>query len=207
MNQKLTAVKRETSSRGALQRLRKEGRVPGVIYGKDTEPTAIAVEEKDLQAVLRTNRHAVLELEVSGIGSKNVLISEVQTGALSREVLHVDFHQINMNEKIKAPVRLEVSGKSAGEKEGGMMQLLLHELEVESLPKDLPDHIVLEVGNLEMGDSLTVADLKLPPGVKALHDPDTVVATVLAPQKESEDDQPNAAEGQENQVQTAQKTE
>ncbi|WP_241158327.1 50S ribosomal protein L25 [Cohnella candidum] len=181
----LKAETRATTSRGELRKLRKNGRIPGVVYGKDrSAPTPVAVDAKELEALLRSHPHAVLELDISGDGKENVLLSEVQRDSMSREVLHIDFHKINMNESIKAPVRLEVSGKSAGEKEGGMLQLVLHEIEVECLPKNLPDSIPLEVENLQVGDSLTVADIQFPEGVKPLMDADSVVASVLAPQKE-----------------------
>jgi len=209
MNQtSLKAMMRDRSSRGDLRRMRLSGRVPGVVYGKDEqEPIPVSVDAKDLHALLRSHPHAVLELDIWGLGKKNVLLTEVQRDSLNGEVLHLDFHKINMNEAVRAPVRLELSGKSAGEKEGGMLQLVLHELEVECLPKNLPDSIVLDVADLQVGDSLTVADVKLPGGVKPLSDPDTVVASVLAPQKglsaEEADAQDDAAEEHENQAKSA----
>lgn len=191
----LKAEPRQTSSRGDLNRLRREGRVPAVVYGKGVDqPTPVSVDALELGALLRSHPHAVLELEVPGLGKKNVLLSEVQRDSMSRQVLHVDFHKINMNESIKAPVRLEVSGRSAGEKEGGMLQLVLHELEVECLPRNLPESILLEVENLQVGDNLSVGDLKLPSGVTATADPDTVVAAVLAPQKAISEEEAEAAD-------------
>jgi len=210
MNQMtLKAIPRETSSRGELKKLRRSGRIPGVVYGKsEMEPMPIAVEAKDLQTVLRTHPHAVMNLEVAGFGKRSVLLTDVQRDAMSGEVRHIDFHKINMNESIKAPVRLEVSGKAAGEKEGGMLQFVLHELEVECLPSALPESIVMDVSALQVGDNLTVADLALPAGVKALQDPDTVVAAVLAPQKEISEDEAEAmddeAEERESQARSAQ---
>jgi large subunit ribosomal protein L25 len=194
-NTSLKAEKRETTSVGKIRKMRREGKVPGVIYGKGVEePTPVTVDAKELQALLRANPHAVLELEVPGLGKKNVMMSDVQRDALSREVLHIDFHNINMNENIKAPVRLEISGRSAGEKDGGMLQMVFHELEVECLPNNLPESILLEVENMQVGDNLTVADLKIPEGVKATLDPETVVATLRAPQKEITEDAAEAAD-------------
>ncbi len=191
----LKAEMRTASSRGELNRLRRTGRVPGVVYGKNAAgPVPISVDEKDLQSLLRTNPHGIVKLDIPGSGQVNALITELQRETMSRNIVHIDFHQINMNEKIKAPVRLEVSGKSAGEREGGMLQLILHELEVECMPTDLPDSIILPVENMQVGDSLTVGDLKLPPGVETAQDPDTVIAAVLAPQKEISEEQTEAAE-------------
>lgn len=189
----LHAEKRSVSSRGELRKLRQNGYVPGVIYGKDVqEPMPITVEFHQVQSMLRSNPHAVLEIDVTGVGKVNVLMNEVQRDAMSRDVMHVDFFKINMNERIKAPVRLEVSGKSAGEQEGGMLQLVLHELEVECLPKDLPEAITLDVQQMQVGDHLTVADMKLPNGVEAVTDPETVVVAVLAPQKERTEEEREA---------------
>jgi large subunit ribosomal protein L25 len=193
MNGKLQAEKRETTSRGDLQSMRRQGKVPGVVYGKAMkEPTPIAVEAKDLQALLRSNPHAVLELDLPGIGKKNVMLTDMQKDALSREVLHIDFHEINMNESVKAPVRIDITGSSAGEQEGGMMQLILHELEVECLPNKLPQVISIDVASLQVGDNITVGDIRLPEGVRATLDPDTVVLAVLAPQKERTEDEVEA---------------
>ncbi|WP_276357722.1 50S ribosomal protein L25 [Cohnella caldifontis] len=208
MNLTLKAEKRETGSGSALRRLRRGGLVPGVVYGKGLpEPTPVSIPLKDLQAVLRANPHAVIELEIPGLGREHVLISEMQTEPLSRDVMHVDFHQINMNEKIRAPIRLELSGKSVGEKEGGLLQLVHHELEVECLAKDLPDFVSLDVSNLQMGDSLTVADLTLPAGVRPILDEDEVLVTVLAPQKDLTEAEAEAAddkaEERENQAKAA----
>jgi large subunit ribosomal protein L25 len=185
MNVTLKAETREAGSGSKLRRLRRSGLVPAVVYGKELPgPRPVAVPLKDLQTVIRTNPHAVIELEIPGVGREHVLISEVQTEPMSRDVVHVDFHQINMNEKIRAPIRLELVGQSPGEKEGGLLQLIHHELEVECLPADLPDSLTLDVSGLQLGDSLTVADLKLPKGVRTLLDSDAVLVTILAPQKE-----------------------
>lgn len=213
MNQMtLKAAPREAASRGELRKLRHSGRIPGVVYGKsETAPIPVAVEAKELHALLRSHPHGVLNLEIAGYGKRSVLLSDVQRDSMSGEVMHVDLHKINMNESIKAPVRLEVSGKSAGEKEGGMLQMVLHELEVECLPSALPESIVMDVDGLQVGDNLTVAELKLPADVKALHDPDTVVAAVLAPQKDISEDEAeamdDAAEEGESQAESAQMVE
>ncbi|MDB4868989.1 MAG: ribosomal protein [Cohnella sp.] len=193
MNGKLQAEKRETTTRGELRKVRMAGKVPGVIYGKDVEsPTSISVDAKRLQALLRSNPHAILEMEIEGLVTQPVMITDVQRDTLSRELLHIDFHKINMNESVKAPVRIEVTGTSAAEKEGGMMQLILHEVEVECLPNQLPEMIAVDVAQMQVGDNLTVGDLRMPEGVRATLDPDTVVLAVLAPQKDVTADEADA---------------
>jgi large subunit ribosomal protein L25 len=193
MNGKLQAERRETTTRGELRKVRMAGKVPGVIYGKDVEsPTSIAVDAKQLQALLRSNPHAILEMEIQGLSTQPVMITDVQRDTLSRELLHIDFHKINMNESVKSPVRIEVAGTSAGEKEGGMMQLILHEVEVECLPNLLPEMIAVDVAHMQVGDNVTVGDLRMPEGVRTTLDPDTVVLAVLAPQKDVTADEADA---------------
>lgn len=193
MNSTLKAQRRDTASRGGLNQLRKEGLIPGVVYGKGMEsPAPISIDEKELLAMLRTHPHAVIDLEVAGQGKQPVMMADLQRDAITRQVLHIDFHRINMNEKITTPVRLEITGESAGQKEGGMLQLVLHDIEIECFPKDIPDSIVVDVSGLEIGQNLTIGDLKLPNGVEAVQDSDMVVLSVLAPQKERTEEEAGA---------------
>lgn len=183
----LKAERRAAAGKSERRRLRRSGRVPAVVYGKHVSGGSIpvSVDKKELLERLQAHPHAILELDIPGEGRCSVLATELQQHPISRDLVHVDFHQVRPDEKIKAPVRLEASGKSAGEKEGGLLQFVLHELEVECLPKDLPDVIKVPMEHLEIGDVLTVGELPLPPGVVAAEDPDTVIVTVLAPQKEA----------------------
>lgn len=176
---------REATSKGDLKRIRSSGKVPGVVYGKGLErPSTISVDAKELAAMLRSHPNAVLEIDLPGAGKQPVMMSELQRDTLTRQVTHIDFHRINMNEKISTTARLDVTGTSVGEKEGGMLQLVIHEVAIECLPKDIPDSISIDVSGLEMGEHLTVNDLKLPAGVIATQEPETVLVAVLAPQKE-----------------------
>lgn len=192
----LKATQREGTSRGDLRKLRRSGQIPGIVYGKSEQETLrITVNGQALQTLLRTNPRAVLELQIAGYGKRHVLIADTQRDAMTQEVLHIDFHTIKMDQVIRTSVRIEVSGKSAGEQEGGVLQLVLHELEVECLPGNLPEFVTLEVDDLQMGETLTAADLKLPEGVSMTTDPDAVIATVLAPQKESPEVDADPADG------------
>ncbi|MFC5701329.1 50S ribosomal protein L25 [Cohnella faecalis] len=198
MNQVLQAELRDTKTSGQLRGVRESGKVPGVIYGAGiAKPTAIAVEAKELLAILRSHPHAVVDMNVPGLGNQPVMMTDVQRDPMSHKVLHIDFHQIDMNRKIKAPVRLDASGKSPGEQEGGMLQFVMHELEVECYPKDFPDVIHVDVSGLQLGDNLTIADLKLPDSVQAVADAEAVVVSVLAPQKERTADELDALDDEE----------
>ncbi|MFC5470405.1 50S ribosomal protein L25 [Cohnella suwonensis] len=190
MTATLQAQAREATTKGELRRIRDAGRIPGVVYGKGlSSPASIEVDAKELASLLRGHSHAVLEMDVPGSGVQPVMLSDLQRDPISRKVLHIDFHRIDMNEKISTVARVDVFGVSPGEKEGGMLQLILHEVEIECYPKDIPEVIKIDVGSLELGEHLTVADLKLPEEVEATQDPDTVVIAVLAPQKERSEDE------------------
>ncbi|EFM11959.1 ribosomal 5S rRNA E-loop binding protein Ctc/L25/TL5 [Paenibacillus curdlanolyticus YK9] len=181
----LTVEARATRTKRELRELRGQGKVPGVIYGSGLAgPTLIALAERDLLPLLRTHPNAVLDVAVPGGLKEPVVISEVQRDPLSHQVVHIDLHQINMNEKLKTHVRLEVTGDSTGVREGGILTLMLHELEIECLPNQLPEVIEINVASLGVGENLLVSDLTLPAGVTVRSDADQVVVTILAPQKE-----------------------
>ncbi|WP_337103131.1 50S ribosomal protein L25/general stress protein Ctc [Paenibacillus sp. YIM B09110] len=191
----MKADQRNISTKGELRELRQQGKVPGVVYGKQLSASAlVAVDEKELHGLLRTHPNAVVEIEIGAQGKHSVMISEVQRDSLNRQLLHVDFHQVNMNEDVRAHVRIEAEGDSTGVREGGILQVILHELEVQCLPGDIPETITVDISSLGVGESLLVRDLQLPQGVEAKSEPEMVVVTVLAPQKElSEEEREDAA--------------
>lgn len=179
------AEQRKTGTQGELRQMRQRGSVPGVVYGTQlTEPLHVAVSEKELTSLLRAHPHALLELDIPGEGKRPVMMTEVQREPLSRNVLHVDFHQVNMNQEIKTMVRLDMAGDSAGVREGGILQAMLHELEIHCLPNRIPEAIEVDVAGLGIGENLLVGDLKLPAGVTTRMDADQVVVTILMPQKD-----------------------
>ncbi|MFF2484434.1 50S ribosomal protein L25 [Paenibacillus sp. NPDC058071] len=181
----LTAERRETRTKGELRLLRASGKVPAVVYGKQlSEPALLALEEKELLHLLRSHPNAVLELNTPETGKQPVMIADVQREPLSRRVRHVDLLQIDMNEEVRAHVRIEIVGEANGVTVGGILQSIVHELEVECLPAAIPEHIEINVADLEMGDSLLVRDIRPPAGITITTDPELVVVTVLVPQKD-----------------------
>ncbi|MUT67712.1 50S ribosomal protein L25 [Paenibacillus sp. NEAU-GSW1] len=189
----MIAEQRTIGTKGEIRKLRASGKVPGVVYGKQlAQPSAIALEEKELLALLRSHPNAVLDLDVPGSGKQPVMIVDVQREALTRRILHIDLHQINMNEEVKTQVRVDFVGEANGVGEGGILQALLHELEIECLPANIPDAIEVNVADLEMGQSLLVRDVIAPAGIKLLADPEQVVVTVLAPQKDLTEEEAEA---------------
>lgn len=190
------AEQRNVGTQGDLRKMRQSGSVPGVVYGTQlSKPLSVSVNEKSLSALLRSHPHALLELDIPGNGKQPVMMTEVQREPLSRTVLHVDFHQVNMNEEVKTAVRLEAVGDSPGVREGGILQAMLHELEIHCLPGSIPEVIEVDVSALGMGENLLVGDLKLPNGVTTRIEADQVVLTILTPQKDlSAEEAENAAE-------------
>lgn len=191
----MNADQRTVTTKGELRQLRLQGKIPGVIYGKQfTVAAQVTVDDKELQALLRSHPNAVLEINIPTHGKTSVMISEIQRDSLTRQVLHVDFHQINMNENVRASVRIQADGDSQGVKEGGILQVILHDLEVQCLPGNIPDAVSIDISALAVGESLLVSDLKLPEGVETFVDPEQVVVTILAPQKAlSEEEAEDAA--------------
>jgi large subunit ribosomal protein L25 len=180
----LKAELRTDSRKSNRRQLRIAGKVPAVVYGKKIAPLSITLDEKELLSVLKRNAHGVVQMEVPGHGVYPVLLGEIQRDKLHRTVQHVDFRQISMDEPIKTSVVVELSGDCPGEREGGMLTLLLHELEIRCLPKDAPSTIAVDVTKLEIGESILVGDLAIPHGVEVRTDATNVVVTVLAPQKD-----------------------
>jgi large subunit ribosomal protein L25 len=183
---KLKAQKRTVIGRNAIKKIKREGLVPGVVYGSQAEPMALQVEARELTSVLAhaSSEHVLVELEISdGSQSTNrlALIQEVQHHPLKRELLHVDFHAVSTTEKITSEVPIEAAGEPLGVRTfGGLLEYSLRSLEVECFPQDLPDIVRIDVTNLNIGESLHVRDIPLPSGVEALTDGDLTVVSVVA---------------------------
>jgi large subunit ribosomal protein L25 len=189
---KLTVQTRTQVGRNAIKRVRKEGLIPGVIYGVGQEPINLEVNRRQLSTVLAhsSSENILLELEiVDGDNKRNSLamIQEVQHHPIQRQILHVDFHAVSATEKITAEVPIETVGEPIGVKtNGGLLEHNLRDLEVECLPGDLPDRIEVDVTGLDINQSIHVKDLKLPPGVEAVTDGELTVVAVSAARVEEE---------------------
>ncbi|CAG7656327.1 50S ribosomal protein L25/general stress protein Ctc [Paenibacillus allorhizosphaerae] len=186
MSTTMKAEARTGSTKGDRKQLRAQGKIPGVVYGKKVPQTAISIDQKELLAVLKSNPHAIIDMDVPQIGKQPVMINEVQRDPLSRQLLHVDFHQINMDEPVNTTVRLEFVGDPAGVQAGGILQLQRHEVDIRCLPNQIPSAIQVDVSGLEIGDNMLVSQLALADNIEVKSDPNDVLATILLPQKEAE---------------------
>jgi len=202
---KLNAEKREAVGRSANRKLRSLDLVPAVIYGAHCEPENLQLQRKPLENLMNhaTNEHMLVDLQLEGGKSRPALIQSVQHDPITTSILHVDLLEVSMKEKITSAVPLEATGEPLGVKnQGGILEVLTRELDIECLPNDLPDVIHFDVSELKVGDSLHVNQLKLPNGVTALSDSEQAVALVAEPTVavESEDEEAQGAGAKEPEV-------
>ncbi|MBC7323716.1 MAG: 50S ribosomal protein L25/general stress protein Ctc [Moorella sp. (in: Bacteria)] len=179
----MVAEVRPVTGKQSARRLRRQGKLPGVLYGKKAGNMSLAIPMKELERILtREGENALLKILVTGDGVARefmAVIREIQRHPLKGQLTHADLYQISLEEKLKATVPVILGGEAAGVKEGGILQHGLREVEVESLPTNLPESLMVDISNLNAGEHLTVADIQAPPGVKILTDPDAVIATVV----------------------------
>jgi large subunit ribosomal protein L25 len=172
----LTAQKRNELGSRPNKRLRDRGMVPGVIYGHKEAVIPIALNSKEVSTHLSHGAH-VFDVVMDGKAEK-VLVKEVQMDHLGLHLLHVDFARVSLDEKVKLTVELQLKGEPIGEKEGAVLQQIINELEIECLVTDIPDVITHDVTEMAKDSVLHIRELKLPPGVKVLQDPELIVAQV-----------------------------
>src|SRR6266478_3602438 len=198
---KLLVSQRETLGSAETRRLRKQGFIPGVLYGSG-EPVAISIEERELRRALTgaAGLHSILDVKIDGTGAAHAsILKDYQLDKVRGGVTHVDLHEVRLDQTITASVSVHlVGGENApGVKEGGVLSQPLREIQVEALPLEVPEHIDLDVSHMATGDTLRIGDIVVQEGVKFLDDPDTVVATLTAPTRAIEAEEAEAAEAAE----------
>ncbi len=168
------------------RRLRRQGLIPGVIYGRGRKPHPIAIPERDLTVALSGAHglHAILDVVLDGQKTaRPSVVKEVQRDPLRGRIVHVDLQEVRLDRPIHASVAVELVGDSPGVRAGGVLTQLVREVSVEALPQSVPDTLVLDVSSLGVGQSARVADLQVPEGVRVLDDPDAILASVAAPRR------------------------
>jgi large subunit ribosomal protein L25 len=182
-----------------VRRLRKDGLVPGVLYGKG-HSRAIVVGERDLRSALtgRSGLHAIIDVVIEGQKTPHhAVLKDFQRHPIRGTLTHVDFHEVRLDRPIQATVSVQFVGESPGAKQGGVVQQVTRELRVEALPTGIPEHIEADISALEVGDTVRVADLAAIEGVAFLDDPETVLANCSIPRGIIELEEAEAAEGEE----------
>lgn len=192
----LEAIPRDTGSR-ASRRLRRTGFVPGVIYGPGVESLAVAVRATQLERLVdRHGRGHLINIQVEGEANpRQVVIKELQRDILTNQVIHVDFLQVDIHRTITLTVPIVVVGKDQLQRRGLVVAHELDEVEIECRPTEIPEAITLDISGVTEPGPVTVASLTVPPGVKVLEDPDTVVVSCTV-----------AGEGEEEQAEEAEET-
>jgi large subunit ribosomal protein L25 len=180
---KLVAEPREGTGKGVARKLRAAGRVPAVLYGHGMDSTALSVDARDLYHVLHTGAGTNVLVDLVVDGSDHLIIPrDVQRDHIHGRFIHVDFLAVRRDEKLQLSIPVRIVGESVGVKAGGVVEHHLWELEVESLPGDVPEAIDADISNLEIGMSLRVSDLVAPKGATILTDPEESVVAVQQPQ-------------------------
>jgi large subunit ribosomal protein L25 len=186
---KLEVASREPDGSRSARRLRRTGRIPGVLYGGDVDPISFSVDARELRVAL-AGSGAVVDLSIDGSKATPVVLKETQRDPVRGDTTHVDLLRVRLDRPIHAVVPLELSGvdETPGVKEGGILEQLTRELNIEALPTAIPESIVHELGELNIGDSLSLESIAVPDGVTLLDDPATTVAAVSAPRLQSEEE-------------------
>ncbi len=178
---------RNETGKGISRQLRREGRLPGVVYGKGIEPTAISLDQRELEKLLVGDgaMNALITLNGGeGLNGSVVIVADLTVEPLKGTPKHVDLHKINMDEKVRVEVGIKLKGTAKGVKDGGLLDFVKHTIEIECLPALIPAHIDVDITGLTIGHSIHVSDLQLPPNLRLLDDPKASVVSVLGKTKE-----------------------
>lgn len=202
----LVAELRDATGKGVARKLRAAGRIPAVLYGKGTETKAISVDPSALQRLLQSSGagiNTLIELSVDGT-RRTVLVKELQRDPVRGRPLHTDFYLVELDQTVEVSVPIRLVGKAPGVELGGILDHPLREIELECLPRAIPESVDVDVSALEIGDSIHVRDLELPEGVSVQTDANLAVASVITPAvveepvaEEPEEGEEGVAEGEE----------
>ena len=168
------------------KKIRREGFIPAIVYGGHKKPLGIKIREHDFIHLLHTihGENIMIELRISRDGKEKkelAILKEVQRDPLMNRIIHADFLRVSLKETLEVEVPVVPVGEAKGVKEGGILEIILRHIRVEALPQDLPEHLEVDISNLEVGDTLHVGDITPPPGVKILTHPEETILTIVPP--------------------------
>lgn len=165
------------------KRLRAAGQIPGVLYGHGEASVSLSLPKAAVAAVIR---HGTRVVQLSGAVQDSAIVKDVQWDPIGVEVLHVDLARVDRDEKVRLEIRLEMKGDAIGARQGGILELVMHELEIECPVVDLPDRLIVNVSGLEVGKAILASAIELPPNARLLTDPEAMVVHCVLPQDEEE---------------------
>jgi large subunit ribosomal protein L25 len=186
----LNARVRKTTGNSPARSLRREGRIPAVLYGPKTEPILLSIDSREFEQIAKksTIGSVLLNLQIQNgdATSRPAMVKELQTHPVTHRFLHVDFYEIDMQRKIKVMVPVVVRGKAKGVEEGGLLQIVRREIEVLCLPTEIPEAFEVDVSDLDIGDAIHLEDIQTVVNVEIVEETNVTVVTVLAPKVEVE---------------------
>jgi large subunit ribosomal protein L25 len=192
---------RETTGNSPARGLRRDGSMPAVLYGPNTEPILLSVNIKELEQILKKGNVGSIIFNLIIQNGKKItkpaMIKELQSHPVSGNYLHVDFYEIDMKRKINVMIPVVAKGKAKGVELGGLLQVVRRELEVLCLPGDIPHAVEIDISDLDVGEAIHVEDLKLGDNIEFLADPSLAVVTVLSPKAEAVEAEEEAEEAEE----------
>lgn len=181
----LEAYVREKKGKEYCKKVRRRGFIPAVLYGKQVPSVMIEVPEREFRKAISTHagHNVIIELQMQGNGknSQLAMIAEIQKDPLRIRILHIDFRSISLDIKVTVEVPVHIQGEPKGVKRGGILDHIIWMLEMEALPLNIPEEIVVNVSSLDIGESITIKDLKPPESAIFLGDPDAIIAIVHPP--------------------------
>jgi large subunit ribosomal protein L25 len=186
----LNARVRKTTGNSPARSLRREGRIPAVLYGPKTEPILLSIDSREFEQIAKksTIGSVLLNLQIQNgdSTSRPAMVKELQTHPVTHRFLHVDFYEIDMQRKIKVMVPVVVRGKAKGVEDGGLLQIVRREIEVLCLPTEIPESFEVDVSDLDIGDAIHLEDIQTVGNVEIVEETNVTVVTVLAPKVEVE---------------------
>lgn len=191
-NVELKATTRTTTGNGPARALRRQGRIPAIVYGPKSEPGMLSIDTHDIELLIKAGSvgHSIFNLVIDdGDGTRAAMIKELQTHPVSQDILHIDFYEVSMKRKIKVNVPVVTTGMATGVELGGMLQIVRRELEVFCLPDAIPQEITIDITDLEIGDSVHIEDIKIEGDVEIPHEVDFTILTILAPKALEEEEE------------------
>ncbi|PIU19154.1 MAG: 50S ribosomal protein L25 [Elusimicrobia bacterium CG08_land_8_20_14_0_20_44_26] len=176
---------REAGKKSVLNRLRKERKIPAVIYGAKYNPKPVWVDEKEITKIISTAKTSIINL-MEDQESITAIIKDVSYDVISDRPNHIDFMKIEAKKELELKIRVELAGESPGVKAGGILDFITREVIIRTIPSKIPKNLVLDISGVELGNVLKVSDIKVPEGVAVLTPSDTICVSVKAPRKEEE---------------------
>ena len=200
----LTAKPRETRGNNPARALRREGAIPAVLYGPGKETQPVSVSIYDMEQVIKATKtlQVFVKLNVEGGGSHTTMLKELQRHPVSGKFLHADFYEVAKGQKVNVMIPVVTVGKSKGVEEGGMLQVIRHEIEAYCLPSAIPEVIEIDITDLAIGDSVHVEDIEVEGEVELVHDVNFTILTILSIRREEEEEEEEVEEGEEGAAET-----